>query len=39
MLPNVSGNGWMVLASVYTSTTPRAMPSMPRVTMNGGSFT
>src|SRR2546430_677473 len=30
------GSGWMVLAFVNTSTMPRAMPSMPSVTMNGG---
>src|SRR5882757_1334530 len=35
---NEGGSGWMVLASVITSTTPLAIPSMPRVTMNGGSF-
>src|SRR3954447_24983164 len=38
MLANESGSGWTVLASVSTSTTPRAMPSMPSVTMNGGSL-
>src|SRR3954454_15822270 len=38
MLPNESGSGWTVLASVSTSTAPRAMASMPSVTMNGGSL-
>src|SRR5262245_61961353 len=33
---NAAGNGWIVLALVNTSTTPRAIPSMPSVTMNGG---
>ena len=34
----LSGRPWMVLASVMTRTMPRAMPSMPRVAMNGGSL-
>src|SRR3954452_561157 len=38
MFANESGSGCTVLASVRTSTTPRAIPSMPSVTMNGGSL-
>src|ERR671916_248155 len=39
MSPNPDGRGCTVLASVSTSTTPRAMPSMPSVAMNGGRLT
>jgi len=34
----LSGRPWMVLASVITSTTPRAIPSIPNVAMKGGSL-
>ena len=38
MVWKLSGRPWMVLASVITSTTPRAIPNIPSVAMKGGSL-
>jgi len=38
MVWKLSGTPWIVLASVITNTTPRAMPSIPSVAMKGGNF-